>query len=296
MNATNKTTPRESPLLPISDAREAALFFVVAALCFLAALSALTAKATYGAAAGWTAEVEGELTVRLRGVDARDARDAEALISAMETVDEARLINREEASELLAPWFGSGGLPSGLPLPVLIEVKAKPGAGRIGPDIQRALTQAGLTASVDDHSSWAGDVRRMLGTIRVIAFATVLLLVATAVAVIAFATHAALLARRDIVNVLHLTGADDRYIANLFERRFWLLGLRAGATGALAALGLAALLVFGVGQSGNRSWLLPSLSLDFWDMFILLATPVFAGIAARSAARITVMNTLSDTV
>ncbi len=41
---------RETPLLPVEDAREAALFFVVAALCFLAALAALSAKSTYGAA------------------------------------------------------------------------------------------------------------------------------------------------------------------------------------------------------------------------------------------------------
>ena len=34
---------RETPLLPVSDAREAALFFVVGALCFLAALAALSA-------------------------------------------------------------------------------------------------------------------------------------------------------------------------------------------------------------------------------------------------------------
>ena len=95
--------------------------------------------------------------------------------------------------------------------------------------------------------------------------------------------------------MLHLTGAEDRFIANLFERRFWLLGLRAGTVGALAALGLAALLVFGVGQSGGRGWLLPELSLEYWDFFILLSTPVLAGIAARGAARLTVIRALGDT-
>ena len=67
---------RETPLLPVEDAREAALFFVVAALCFLAALAALSAKSTYGAARAWTAEVEGELTVTLQDVDRRAAEEA----------------------------------------------------------------------------------------------------------------------------------------------------------------------------------------------------------------------------
>lgn len=290
------STKRESPLLPLSDAREAALFFVVAALCFLAALSALTARASYGAAAGWTAEVEGQLTVRLRGTDARSASDAETLIANMDEVQTARLLSREDATALLSPWFGTNGLPPGLPLPVLIEVTAVSGAGHPAPEIKRRLTDAGYTAEVDDHSNWAGDVRRALGAVRLAALGAVALLAATAIAVIAFATHAALLARRDIVNVLHLTGAEDRFIANLFERRFWILGLRAGSSGAFAALGMAALLVFAAGSGETRNWLLPRLSLDVWDFLILLLTPIFAGLAARAAARMTVIRTLAGTV
>jgi len=295
MSKSSGQSSRESPLLPVSDAREAALFFVVAALCFLAALSALTALASYGAAKGWTAEVEGEMTVRLRGADSRAAKDATELITSLESVSAARLIDRAEAGELLTPWFGTDGLPAGLPLPVLIEVTASPETVTPAPDIQRMLIDAGFNAVVDDHSSWAGDVRATLGTLRLAALAAVALLVATAIAVIAFATHAALLARRDIVDVLHLTGAQDSYIAALFERRFWLLGLRAGSVGAISALGLAALLVFVTGQ-GERSWLLPRLSLGFWDLFILLATPILAGLAARTAARATVIRTLARTV
>ena len=244
---------RENSLLPMSDAREAALFFVVAALCFLAALAALSARASYGAAAGWTAEVEGELTVRLRGADARAARDAEALLASMDEVNEAQLISRDEAAQLLSPWFGTEGLPAGLPLPVLIEIQAAQGAQQVATRLEQQLTEAGFTATVDDHSSWTGDLRRTLGLARLVALATVALLGATAIAVIAFATHAALLARRDIVDVLHLTGAEDPFIAGLFERRFWLLGLHAGSIGALAALGMTAFLIAAAGTSADRS-------------------------------------------
>lgn len=294
--STPELNQRETALLPISDAREAALFFVVAALCFLAALAALSARATYGAAQGWTAQVEGQLTVRLRGLDARAASDAVDIVSGVAGVETARLISREEAGELLAPWFGAEGLPPSLPLPTLIEVTAAPEAGNIGPDIARNLTEAGLDATVDDHSNWAGDVRRALGTVRMAALCAVALLAATAIAVIAFATHAALLARRDIVDVLHLTGAEDKFIASLFERRFWVLGLRGGSVGALAALGVAALLVFVAGAAGDRSWLLPRLSLDFGDLVILVLTPILAGFAARGAARLTVIRALAGTV
>jgi cell division transport system permease protein len=285
---------RETPLLPVEDAREMALFFIVGALCFLAALATLSAKSTYGAARSWTAEVEGELTVSLPDADRRGAEEARQIIEATEGVREARLLSKAEIDALLEPNFGSRGLPDSLPLPQLVAVRADPEVDFMGPTLERRLTEAGFANAVDEHADWAGDVRRMLAIARLVALTAVALLASTAVAVIAFATHAALLARRDIVDVLHLAGARDRYIAGLFERRFWLLGLRAGAVGALLALGAAAAMIFAAHSSGARSGLLPVLSLDLLDVMILVATPLIAGLAARLAARVTVIRSLKS--
>ena len=285
---------KETPLLPLEDAREMALFFVVGALCFLAALATLSAKSTYGAARSWTAEVEGELTVSPPDADRRGAEAARKLIESTDGIREARLLSKAEIDALLEPNFGSRGLPESLPLPQLIAVTAEPDVEFIGPTLERRLTEAGFVNAVDEHADWAGDVRRMLAIARLVALTAVALLASTAVAVIAFATHAALLARRDIVDVLHLAGARDRYIAGLFERRFWLLGIRAGAVGALLALGAAAAMIFAVHSSGARTGLLPELSLDFLDLIILIITPLIAGLAARLAARVTVIRSLKS--
>ncbi|MBD3769477.1 MAG: cell division protein FtsX [Rhodobacterales bacterium] len=287
---------RETPLLPVEDAREAALFFVVAALCFLAALAALSAKSTYGAARAWTAEVEGELTVTLQDVDRRAAEDARKLIEKTDGVTSAHLLTKEEIDELLEPNFGSRGLPDSLPLPQLIAVTADSYVPDMGPALQRVLSEAGYDSAVDEHADWAGDVRRVLAITRLIALTAVALLASTAVAVIAFATHAALLARRDIVDVLHLSGARDRFIASLFERRFWVLGLRAGSVGALLALGAAAAAIFAAKAHGGHAGLLPELSLDYLDLVVLVLTPVIAGLAARIAARVTVIRALKSMV
>lgn len=284
----------ETSLLPLEDAREAALFFVVGALCFLAALAALTAKSTYGAARAWTAEVEGEYTLSLSEAELPEAQAATLLVQQLEGVDGARLLSEAEISALLEPTFGSRGLPSDLPVPRLIAVTAAPGAGDIGRALAGALEQAGYSVAVDSHAAWAGDVRRMLGTARAVALGIVILLASTAVAVIAFATHAALLARRDIVDVLHIAGARDRFISKLFERRFWLLGLRAGTVGSLVALVTVALLIAIARTSGVRSGLLPELSLDLPDFVILIITPIIAGLASRIAAGVTVMRALKS--
>ena len=104
----------------------------------------------------------------------------------------------------------------------------------------------------------------------------------------------ALLARKDIVDVLHLAGAEDAFIARLFQRRFWTLGLKAGSAGSVAALAVTAMIVFSAQSSSAPNELLPKLSLDFWDLAILVVSPVIGGLAARFAARLTVSQSLKS--
>ncbi len=288
---------RETPLLPVSDAREAALFFVVGALCFLAALAALTTRGTYKAAEAWGAQIEGDITVVMRDIDRRTAEQAAEQVTALAGVFEAQVLSREEVEELLEPSLGPGGMPDGLPVPMLMVVQADTSVGDPTRSIEGVLDELSIDGDVAGNAGYAENVHGALGVLRLVALSIVALLSATAVAVIAFATHAALLARRDIVDVLHLSGAEDRYIASLFERRFWILALQAGLGGSVAALMITALIVFtGSGSDGVEAQLLPRLSLDFWDIVILLVTPLMAGLAARIAARVTVLASLKDTL
>ena len=284
-----------APLLPREDAREAALFFVVCALCFLAAFSGLVARAAYAAAGEWTSDMAGQITVRVRGSDADTAR-AVKLVKATPGIASAHALTREESEALLKPWLGPSGVPADLPLPHLIAAEALHGASGAGERITAALQNAKIEAKVDDHAMWSADARRATDTIGLVALSTVLLLAATGIAVIAFATHATLLARRDIVELLHLTGAKDSFIAGLFERRFLMLGVQAGALGALLAFGAAAFILFAVRQTDEQAWLLPQLSLSLADGLILGLAPLVAGAASMIAAKVTVMRSLSDMV
>jgi cell division transport system permease protein len=288
-------TPSSSPLLPREDAREAALFFVVCALCFLAALSGLVARSAYAAADSWTARVTGQITVRVHG-DAAHTASAVELAKTTPGIISARALTREESEDLLKPWLGAAGVPADLPLPHLIAAEAAPGATKAGDALNQKLTDAGLDVTVDDHIVWSADVKRATDSAGLVALIAVGLLGATAIAVIAFATHATLLARRDIVELLHLSGAKDGFISGLFEQRFLMLGVQAGAVGALLALGAAAFILFVVKQADQSVWLLPQLSLSLADGLILGVAPLVAGAAAMLAAKVTVMRSLSDMV
>lgn len=286
-----------SPLLPKEDAREAALFFVVCALCFLAALSGLVSRSAYAAADAWTNDVTGQITVRVRGDDAA-LTQAVDIAKTTPGIASARAITRAEAEELLQPWLGAGGVPASLPLPKLVaaEAASDADANNLVQRLTARFKTAGLETVVDDHLIWSADVRKAIDLAGLVALTAVGLLGATGIAVIAFATHATLLARRDIVELLHLSGAQDGFIASLFERRFLMLGVQAGALGALMAFGAAAFVLYLLRQSDAQIWLLPQLSLSLADGLILGLAPLIAGVASMIAARVTVMRSLADMV
>lgn len=278
---------KPAPLLPRRDARDGALVFVVAVLCFLACLTAIGAMAADRAARGWTAQLSDSATivVRPRGAETPDtaaARAAEAL-AAVPGVSEARALEREKAYDLIRPWLGDVSDLEDLPVPRLVSVSLDAKKPATAAQLDTALKGQGLDAVVDDHTRWIKDIRRAADVVRAAAAVVFLLVAAAAGAVVAFATRAGLAARRDVVEVLHLAGAEDGQIAGLFELRFARIAAVAGGIGALGAAGLgAALRLLGGGQGVT-----PALPVAWLDLLVVLPCPLLAALVAAVAARLT---------
>lgn len=278
---------RPASFLPEQDARDPALLFVVAVLCFLACLTALGVIAGNRAAQGWASQLTGEATVivRARGgetPDAAAARAAEAL-AAVPGVTEARALEKEKAYALIQPWLGDAADLDDLPVPRLVAVGLDRKTPATAAALDKALKGQGLDAVVDDHSAWIKDIRRAAGVVRWTAGTLLVLIAGAAAAVVAFATRAGLAARRDVVEVLHLTGAEDGQIANLFELRFARVAALSGAAGAAAAALLGGILRLVGGGQG----ITPAMPIAWIDLVAVLPCPVLAALVAAVAARIT---------
>jgi cell division transport system permease protein len=256
-------------------------------LCFLACLTALGVIAGDRAAQGWAGQLTGEATVivRARGgetPDAAAARAAEAL-AGVPGVTEARALEKEKAYALIEPWLGGVADLEDLPVPRLVAVGLDRKEPATAATLSKALKGHGLDAVVDDHSVWIKDIRRAAGVVRWTAATLLVLIAGAAAAVVAFATRAGLAARRDVVEVLHLTGAEDGQIANLFELRFARVAAIAGAAGAVAAALLGAVLRLVGGGQG----ITPALPIAWIDLVAVLPCPVLAALVAAVAARVT---------
>jgi cell division transport system permease protein len=285
---------RPAPFLPERESRDGALIFVVAVLCFLACLTAMGVIAADRAARGWTGQLTGEATVIVRPVggetpDAAAARAAEALAGAA-GVSEARALEPAKAYDLIRPWLGDVSDLADLPVPRLVAVTLDPKRPATAQALRQTLKTQDVDATVDDHSVWIKDIRRAGDVVRWLGAGVFALIAGAAGAVIAFATRAGLAARRDVVEVLHLAGAEDGYIARLFQVRFARLAGLAGLIGAAGAGLVGAILRLIGGGEG----LTPALPIAWSDLLAVLPCPLLAAVVAAGAAQVTAIRLIRD--
>lgn len=277
---------KPGPLLPPRDARDGALVFVVAVLCFLACLTGFAALAANRAAHGWTAQLTGSATVVVRAragetPDSAAARAAETL-SGVRGVVEAQALTREKAEALLEPWIGKDALVDDLPTPRLVTLDLDPKGPPTAETLDKALKAASVDATVDDHSRWIADIERAANLTRLAALGVFALIAAAAAAVIAFATRAGLAARRDVIEVLHFSGAEQGFITELFQNRFATMGAMAGLLGGAGA----AIIGAAVRYFGGGAGVAPVLPLAWIDLAAALPCPLVAALIAGLSARL----------
>ena len=287
----------ETPLLPTDNRQSRPLMIVVAIMCALGCLAALTARAGFRAADTWTNDLKSAMTILID-----NPRDEVALNKALEItkstqgVNTATIMSKEKAKTLLRNYGANiGVLIDELPLPSIIEVGIDKKIENTKTNLQKNLENSGYKFEIDDHTRYSGEIIRTSAVLRAFALLALGALIFAAITSIAFAARAALETRRESVEILHLVGAEDSFVAREVQVRFMRLGLAAGAIGALIAgvLTLGGVLIMEIGSSSLTS---SSSLLKFYDIWILLVAPLLTSFASSQAARIAARQTLRELV
>lgn len=284
-----------------ADASARFLPWLVAFMVYLAALALAGAIVVGDVMARWDRGLAGRMTVQVPPPEpaadepqaAQQARVAAALEVLRETagVRAATPLGEEEMAALLEPWLGGHGLAEELPLPALIAVRVDPAAPPQTAPLAERLQAAVPGASVDDHRGWLRQVAGMARTLQGLAAVVVALVGAAAVMTVVFVTRTGLAIHRPVIEVLHLVGAYDSYVARQFQAHALKLALKGGAIG----LGLAVATLLGLGRllAGVESPLLPAVALAPQGWAALVAVPLAAAVVATLTARLTVLRTLA---
>lgn len=233
--------PEARSIVPARSLAGRALVLVIIIMTFLAGLTAGAVHLVADASSDWSRAIAREMTIQIRPVPGRaieaDIATATALARNVPGVERVQPLGRAEAEKLLEPWLGAGLDLSDLPVPRLIILKFTPGAQ---PDVQAlktALAERVPNAGLDDHRIWLGRLAMMADALVLVGLIILILVLSATGLAVAFATRGAMAGTRQIIDVLHMVGAEDGFIAAEFQRHFLRLGLRGGLVGgALAVL------------------------------------------------------------
>ncbi|MGY9107399.1 MAG: cell division protein FtsX [Alphaproteobacteria bacterium] len=293
----NNSPPRPARIMP-REKGAAPLDVVIGVMAFLAALALGGVLIAERAAETWSGGLTGRLSVQIlpEGAAAPDDEVAAALnlLRATPGVVYAGALSDDENLALIEPWLGDNTLIEALPFPRLIDVELAPGAIVDVAQLEARLAEVAPRSILDDHTRW---VARLRGTANAVLFSalTILTLIAIATAAsVAFATRAGLAAHREMVELLHLMGAQNRFIARAFEWHYFLGALIAASFGALAAGGAFAA-AGGLDEIGLSSVsFLPPLGLQMVELPWLLTVPAAAALIAWVTARLSVLSALRE--
>jgi cell division transport system permease protein len=290
---------RRSDLPMAHDATSRFLPWLVALMVFLAAL-ALAMLFVIGNLVGrWDRDVAGTLTVQVapvlgEGGDLGTQERVEAtlrLLRDTQGVLAARALTQPELVGLIEPWLGSSDLVRDLPLPRLLDVTVDPrqhiDLGALG----QKLSQAVPGASLDDHRVWLSRLVNLSRTIELLAAASVMLIGLVTALTVIYATRTGMAVHGEVIEVLHLTGAQDDYIARQFAERVFGLGLSGGLLGVAAAV--PALVAIAWMARNVEGGFLPDLSLPAGGWLAIAVLPAAVALMMMLTARITVQRTLS---
>jgi len=237
---TKDRPPSTGPIVPAGTVTGSSLTLVVAIMTFLACLTVGAVWLINQSATAWLRDIASEITVQIEPKDRVDSdkqvAEVERFLGAEPGIFDARALSKEQSQRLLEPWIGKTEGIEALPIPRLIALRIDRNRPPDLADLRARLTQRFPTASLDDHRQWQRQIRTVTRSFALGGIAILLLVCAATAAIIISATRSAMMSNREIVEVLHLVGATDRFIAREFERQFMLLGVRAGLVGALAAM------------------------------------------------------------
>lgn len=282
------------PDLPLGRNATARLLpWIIGAMAYLFATGGIALVFIGDAIGNWDRALGGTLTLQLPA-ETSGARLQSALAALRQTrgVLSAEPLDQAATASLLKPWLGDSVPVDVLPLPRLVDVRIDPDAGIDFAALQQHLASIAPGARLDDHRVWLARLHRFARRVESLIVGVLVASGALMVLSVVFTTGTGFALHQRAVELLHLLGAADSYIARQFQLEAARLGLFGGLGGAaLAAITLA------VAAGAIQALELPQpapVSIGNWRVWVVLGVTVLgAAVVAMATVRVAVLRRLA---
>lgn len=249
----------------------------------------------------WNQSILGSLTVQIMPINDTNQEKAAAetlayqekaieFLQTVEGVIKVTPLDDEQLKNLIQPWLGDGVNIENLPMPRIIDVKLSSDAEINFTKLAQDLAEASPQASLDNHKLWLSKLIRFADGLKLIALTVLLLVTGISAGAIFYTTQMSLGLHKYIIEILHIMGAKDAYVAQQYAKRMAFLGFMGGVIGLLFAIPS----IFFIGNLAVdiEGGIISEAGLSIFDWCIIFALPLFSMLIAMLTAYYTVKKTL----
>jgi cell division transport system permease protein len=267
---------------------------VISSMIFLASLALAGLFSIHSAVQDWSNAVSGNLTVEIAYEEGtnldKKVRIATDFLQTFPGLEKVRPLDKSDTAKLLEPYLGRADVIKNLPLPRLIEVTIAEGSSVDLLAAAKKLSDAVPGAVLNTHRPWLNKMILLARSVQILAGAIMLLISIVTVIIVIFAARTGMVMHQDIIEVLHLIGAQDKYIARQFQNYFTRLSFLGALPGLFLALLVMQIFSFLAGRLDASLITAPTMILEGWIALSML--PVLVALLTRYTVRWIVLGSL----
>jgi cell division transport system permease protein len=209
-------------------------------------------------------------------------------------VVEVVTLSDNELKTLLSPWLGDNVDVNLLPIPKLLDVKIRNAERFDYKELTVRLSEISPQASINDHNLWLSRLLRFVNSLKMLALTILFLVAGAIITAIVYAAKTSLNVHREIIEILHIIGATDGYIAKNYVKQIAGIAVVAGVIGTILAI--PAIWLVGNMAHGIEAGIFNSVTFGPEHWLIILLLPLVSALLAAVTAYFTVLKTLKNMV
>ncbi len=298
-------TGRRSEISTEDDDTSAFMYVLTSIYMYLFIVVLAIVMAINAMADSWKKDIMGSVTVQIipvedenKHIDTEKTQEQQnkvlQYVENLSAVASVKALDAQTVEKLMTPWLGNKVNISSLPIPVLLDVKLKPNSELNYDEVTRGLRQVSENASIDNHRLWLNRLLKFASSLKNIAMTVLFMVIGICAFSIYYSTRTSLGININTIEILHIIGAKDNYIARQYAKNFVKIGFFAGIIGLMAAIP-SIILVAKYGVS-TGSGLIKGAQLSTLAWSLIMTTPLLSALYAAAVSYLTVKKSLEKMI
>lgn len=228
-------------------------------LIYCMTIALMSGVFTYNLTDNWDKSLNGQLTVEFpahsegtnSSLTEKQITEVISVLQSTEGVLKVRKLKDSDILKIIEPWLVGTAIPDDFPFPVLFDVEIDRNVHVDLLDLTSKLSKVSQGVRIHNHANWYASIDKIGKGLFGFSILLSILILVTVCSTIIFIIKKTLSNYRDVVKILQLIGAQDKYIASQFKRYYFSISLK----GSLISVVLSMLTILGITYIAGANWI-----------------------------------------